>query len=139
MRAEGSHIVIEKCRVTKCSVDVAGGALLLSNSSLFVANSHFGENCAEGNGGSVAIFRGGRATFVDSTITLSSAHQGGGVHLEESSSLILIRVLLSCNTASTEGGGVHASTLCTVNVTDGIIANNTGLSLTPTTFQSSVT
>jgi uncharacterized protein YjdB len=38
-------------------------------------------------------------------------------------------VLLSFNDATSDGGAVGATDRCTVNVTDSIIANNTGLYL----------
>ena len=43
-------MVIENCRFSTLSSDQEGGALLVSNSSLLIAGSHFEENVAEDEG-----------------------------------------------------------------------------------------
>jgi len=125
----GSRVVIEDCRFSRSSSDQEGGALLVSNSSLLIAGSHFEENTAE-YGGALAIVNGARATLRDTTLTQCSAgFFGGAIYVAEAAALILNRVLLSFNDATSDGGAVGATDRCTVNVTDSIIANNTGLYL----------
>lgn len=129
LRAElGSRIVIKGCRVTNSVGDGDGGAIFIRNSTLLVEHSHFVENSAEKNGGTLAIVDGGRGILTDSTLTLCTAENGGAVFVARASELAISNTLLSFNTAKgNKGGAVLISDNCMLNVSTSVIANNTAL------------
>ena len=57
-------MVIENCRFSTLSSDQEGGALLVSNSSLLIAGSHFEENNAEFGGAPWPVFGEFRRSLV---------------------------------------------------------------------------
>ena len=127
LRAERSRIVIDNCRFTKCASDTEGGAIYVSNSSLTVLRSHFEENSAEDNGGSLAVVEGSDVSLADSTITLCLAGHGGGVYVKRSA-MVMHGMLLSHNTALVnKGGAVLVDDNSMMNVSSTIIANNEAL------------
>jgi hypothetical protein len=75
-------VVIENCRFSTLSSDQEGGALLVSNSSLLIAGSHFEENNAEFGGApwpvSKEFGQEGLVNVVNASGTgVRNAHMGG--------------------------------------------------------------
>lgn len=130
VRAElGSRVVIQNCRVTNCGTDQEGGAVFISNSTLIISGSHFEENEAGINGGSLAIVDGARATIFSSTFTRCIAGGlGGAVYVRgHTSTLVADAILLSFNHAIARGGALCAYDSSKINMTQTIIVNNTSV------------
>ena len=119
------QIVLENCRVTNATSDGDGGALLISNSSLLVVDSHFEENSAR-KGGSLAIVDEANAQITDTTIKSCSAEEdGGGAYVASASTIVMDRILLTLNVAVTgNGGALMIEDYCRVHGTKIVMSNN---------------
>jgi len=120
---QGSHVVVSSCRVTRVASDGDGGALMISNSSLFVTDTHFEENSAE-KGGALALVDGARAVLTSSVFTSCFAQNGGAVYVARASTCALDMMLLSLNTAvENKGGSILCEDRSTLNMTSCILSN----------------
>ena len=112
----GSTVVLENVRVTNSSSAGRGGCILMRNSSsLVIRGSHFEENTAVENGGSLALVDGVRATVTESIFTRCSGASGGAISMAHGCTIALEGVLFSLNDATGVGGGaVFVGDNCTL-------------------------
>ncbi|KNC56504.1 uncharacterized protein AMSG_11477, partial [Thecamonas trahens ATCC 50062] len=106
---DGSLARIANTTFLANTAKTSGGAITATNGGhIELDGVHFDANLASiGNGGAVALDSGSSATLADVAFVANTASAGGALAAAASSSASLARVVISHNIARNNGGGVH--------------------------------
>ncbi|MDG2423965.1 MAG: right-handed parallel beta-helix repeat-containing protein, partial [Phycisphaerales bacterium] len=123
---ESSNPVFENCTISVCSSGYLGGGIaLLSGSPVFESCTISSCSSDYGGGFGVDVGEGDAAnpSFISCEMTGNTAKDGGGFYFENSHGLVEDCVV-SGNSSTDEGGGVHVSYDSEVSISDCYISNN---------------
>ncbi|UCC22718.1 MAG: right-handed parallel beta-helix repeat-containing protein, partial [Planctomycetota bacterium] len=104
-----SELAITNCTMSGNTAESDGGAITFYRGSVTIENCVISSNTAETYGGGMYCWDSNE-TIVESEITGNSARVGGGIYrggLSRPTDTIIIDCVISANSSSSRGGGIH--------------------------------